>query len=424
MFSPLSPLPGRAVVALAAALAFAAATASAQPLGATVESLLAHARQANPEFAMMQREAEAAGARVVPAGNLPDPTFSMELRDITRDSEINPTLSPSRVGSTKYTVRQMFPWPGKRELARSAAEASAEQSSEAARAAWNELALKLKLLQARRYELAQRQQIVGENDSLLAQLEAVTRSRYAGGLAVQADAVRALSERTMLRGEQIALAAQARTADAQANALLARPPDAPLAAPSSPRLPAGELQYARLAEKLRDRNPDLAVERARLAGAERSRDLAYRNRYPDFALAVSPIQRGTQLVDYDLMFEITIPLQQGTRRAQEQEALAMVAAATSRREAAMQRALGELGAALAQLDGAREMARLSESSLLPQARLNLEATLIAYETGKLDFASLLDAERQLRQARLSLLAAQVEAQMRAAEIERLIGEDL
>jgi cobalt-zinc-cadmium efflux system outer membrane protein len=77
-----------------------------------------------------------------------------------------------------------------------------------------------------------------------------------------------------------------------------------------------------------------------------------------------------------------------------------------------------------QLDGAREMARLAEQSLLPQARLNLEAALVAYESGKLDFASLLDAERQLRQSRLSLLAAQVEAQMRAAEIERLIGEEL
>lgn len=424
MSPPLLAPPGRGFIPLAALLTFAAAAASAQPLGATVESLLAHARQANPEFALMQREAEAAGARIAPAGNLPDPSFSVELRDITRDSEISPTLSPSRVGSTKYTLRQMFPWPGKRELARSAAEASAEQSSEAARAVWNELAMKLKLAQARRYELVQRQQIVGENDALLAQLEAVTRSRYAGGLAVQADAVRALSERTMLRGESISLAAQARSADAQVNALLARPPDAPLAAPATPRLPAGELQYAQLAEKLRDRNADLAVERARLAGAERSRDLAYRNRYPDFSVSVSPIQRGTQLVDYDLMFEITIPLQQGTRRAQEQEAQAMVAAASSRREAAMQRALGELGASLVQLDGARQMARLSEESLLPQARLNLEAALIAYESGKLDFSSLLDAERQLRQARLSLLAAQVEAQMRAAEIERLIGEDL
>jgi len=398
--------------------------AAAQPPGATAESLLAYARGANPEFAAMLREADAAGARVTPAGNLPDPSFSIELRDITRDGQIDPTLSPSRVGSTKYTLRQMFPWPGKLDLARSAAEAAAEQSSLAARATWNELAMKLKVAQARRFELAQRREILGEIEGLLAQLESITRTRYAGGLAAQADAVRALSERTMLRGELISLTAQARTLDAQVNALLARAPDAPLAPPAGVRRPAEELQLAPLAGRLRERNPELAVDRARLEGAERSRDLAYRNRYPDFALGISPIQRGSRLADWDVMFEITIPLQQGTRRAQEQEAEAMVAAAVARREATIQRALGDLGTALAQLDGAREMARLTETSLLPQARVNLQASLAAYESGKVDFAALLEAERQVRQARLNLLAAEVEGQMRLAEIERLIGEDL
>jgi cobalt-zinc-cadmium efflux system outer membrane protein len=405
-------------------LALAMAPGAAQPLGATTESLLAYARQNNPEFAFMQREAEAAEARVTPAGNLPDPLFAMELRDITRDNTEPATLNPSKVGSTKYTVLQMFPWPGKRDLARSAAEAAAEQSNQAARATWNELAMKLKIAQARRWELAQRRAITGEIDALLEQLESITRTRYAGGLAAQADAVRALSERTMLRGELISLGTQARTADAQVNALLARAPDAPLAAPAAPRPPAQEPKYAALAERLRDRNPELAAERARLDAAERSRDLAYRDRYPDFSLGFSPIQRGTRIVDYDVMFEITIPLQQGTRRAKEQEAVAMVAAASARREAALARALGELGSALAQLVGAREMERLTETSLLPQARVNLDAALAAYETGKVDFATLLEAERQVRQARLSVIAAQTEAQMRLAEVERLIGEDL
>jgi outer membrane protein TolC len=418
----LSPL-FRGLVPLFAA-ALAAAPAAAQMPGANVESLLMYARQNNPEFAFMQREAEAAEARVAPAGNLPDPMFGIELRDITKDGESSATLNPSKVGSTKYTVLQMFPWPGKRDLARSAAEAAAEQSNQAARATWNELAMKIKVAQARRWELAQRVEIVGEIDGLLGQLEAITRTRYAGGLAAQADAVRALSERTMLRGELISLAAQRRTIDAQINALLARPPDAALASPAAPRMPAQEPRFAALAERLRDSNADLAADRARLESAERSRDLAYRDRYPDFSLGFSPIQRGTRIVDYDIMFEITIPLQQGTRRAKEREAVAMVAAATARREATMQRALGELGSALAQLIGAREMERLTEASLLPQARVNLEAALAAYETGKVDFATLLDAERQLRQTRLAILAAQVEAQMQLAGIERLIGEDL
>ena len=53
-----------------------------------------------------------------------------------------------------------------------------------------------------------------------------------------------------------------------------------------------------------------------------------------------------------------------------------------------------------------------------------KAALGGYETGKVDFATLLDAQRQIRQARQNQLKAQVDAQMRLAEIERLLGEDL
>jgi outer membrane protein TolC len=41
-----------------------------------------------------------------------------------------------------------------------------------------------------------------------------------------------------------------------------------------------------------------------------------------------------------------------------------------------------------------------------------------------DFATLLDAQRQIRQARQNRIKAQADAQMRLAEIERILGEDL
>ena len=419
----MSRRPLRGFIPLLAALAVVA-PAAAQPLGASAESLLAHARAANPDFLVMQREADAAAARVIPAGNLPDPVVAIEWRDITQDGMSNPNLLPARVGSMKYTVRQMLPWPGKRDLARDAAEASATQATRAAQARWNELAMQLKAAHARRWELARRTEILGEIEGLLQQLEAMSQARYAGGLTAQADTVQAMSERTMQRGERISLAAQQRVVDAQVNALLARDPAAPLAPPVQLREPAAEPRFETLAARLRDGNAELAVDSARLTAAERTRDLTYRNRYPDFGVAVSPIQRRNRLADWELMFEVTIPLQQGTRRAQEQEAQAMVAAATAQREASLHRAMGELGTALAQWNGAREMARLTESSLLPQARLNLQAALAAYESGKVDFAALLDAERRVRQVRLSLLTAQYEAQMQLAQIERLIGEEL
>jgi outer membrane protein TolC len=41
-----------------------------------------------------------------------------------------------------------------------------------------------------------------------------------------------------------------------------------------------------------------------------------------------------------------------------------------------------------------------------------------------DFATVLEAQRQIRQARLTLIRTQAEARTRLAEIERLIGGEL
>jgi outer membrane protein TolC len=133
---------------------------------------------------------------------------------------------------------------------------------------------------------------------------------------------------------------------------------------------------------------------------------------------------GSRLTTFGLMVEMNIPLQQGARRAQEREAESMVGAARSRAEALSNQLLGELAGNLAVFESARRTEVLVETQLLPQSDLSLRSALAAYENGKVDFATLLDAQRQIRKAQMDRLKAQVEAQMRLAEIERIVGEDL
>lgn len=123
------------------------------------------------------------------------------------------------------------------------------------------------------------------------------------------------------------------------------------------------------------------------------------------------------------MVEVNIPLQQDTRRAQERESQAMLEAARSRREATAQQALSDLSEHLAGLDAARHIETLVAGSLLPQAELTFQSALASYENTKVDFATLLDAQRQIRQARQSQIKAQLEAQVRLAEIEKLTGDE-
>ena len=198
-----------------------------------------------------------------------------------------------------------------------------------------------------------------------------------------------------------------------------RPPDVLRPMPTPARL-----DFAALEARLRAANPWLQADEARIRTAESNRDLTYRNRYPDLSLGVSPIQTRNRVNEWEVMLELNIPLQQESRRSQEREAERMLDAARMRREASLNQALSDLGESLAGLEAARRLEQLTETQMLPQAELGFRAALAAFENGRVDFATLLDAQRQIRKARQDLVKARAEQRIRLAEIERLVGEDL
>lgn len=412
---------------LASAAAGGPALAQDVALGSSVQSLLAYARTQSPELTAMRQEADAAAQRIGPAGALPDPVIRVELMNINNyGNSAPPSILPWKVGETKYTLMQSLPLWGKRDLRRDAAAADAKQADARTDATWAELATRIKSAYAEYFRAAGNERLVGEVLALMGRLEQVAQARYAGGLAGQPDAIRAQLEQSAMRAELISLDGEKRQIRAKLNALLARDGSAPLAEPEAlrPLPPLSTTDAVSLAERARVRNPQIMAELARLAAARKNRDLTQANRYPDLQVGLSPSQMGSRITTWGLMFEMNIPLQQESRRSQEREAAAMVNAAQSRVDALSHQLLGELGANLAGLDSARRAETLIRTQLLPQSELSLQSSLPAYENGKAEFAVLLEAQRQIRKARQELLKSQVEAQLRLADIERILGEDL
>lgn len=415
------------LAALVGAVLSGPATAQQEALGTDVQGLLAYARTRSLELGAVRSEADAVAQRIQPAGALPDPVLRTELMNINNyGSDASWNVLPSRVGETRYTLMQPLPWWGKRDLRRDAAAADAKQAGARADVTWAELAMRIKTSYAEYYRLAGDERIAREILELLARLEQVAQARYAGGLVAQQDAIRAQLEQTAMRSELIALDSEKRQLRAKLNGLLSRDSAAALADPLAPRaLPSlSTADVTRLAERARNTNPQLQAELARLAGAQKSRELTYRNRYPDFQVGFGPTQMRSRVTSWNLMFELNIPLQQESRRSQEREAEAMVTSAQSRAEALARQLLAELAGNLAAFDAARRTEALVRAQLLPQSELTLRSALAAYETGKVDFATLLEAQRQIRKARQDLLKSEAEAQMRLAEVERILGEDL
>jgi outer membrane protein TolC len=124
------------------------------------------------------------------------------------------------------------------------------------------------------------------------------------------------------------------------------------------------------------------------------------------------------------MLEFSIPLQRVAHGAHQNEAEAMLEADRDRLQGAEARLLGELREHYAALQAAHEMETLTRQRVMPLAELAYNGALEGYKNGRVDFATLLEAKRQIQKAHLDELNASVEQQIHLAEIERLIGEDL
>jgi outer membrane protein, heavy metal efflux system len=391
----------------------------AQP-GATVESVLAIAKRLSPELAAQALTTEAAQARVVIAGSLPDPKVQ-----ITSD-ELDRTSGP-RQNKMLYSVEQEIPLWGKRDLGRRAAEAEVAQMAAQSRDLEATLGERVKVAFAEYYVAWQQRHGFDDLHGALHEIAQLARDRYALARGSQVEALRAELESTRVTTDDARYEATLRSARGRLNALLRRPLDAALAPPLRLRsLPApAALNVAQLAERMRATNPALAADTAAIAGADANRRLAEKNWYPDVTIGAAAIDRtGNGPNGYQAWVSMKVPLQRGLHSAQTREAAAQAEAARARQQAREQQIDGDLAQAVADLQGSRANADIVRRQLIPRTVAVMRSGMAGYTAGQSDLAAVLQAEHDLVDLRLQLLAAELDEQRQLAAIERLIGSDL
>lgn len=426
---PSSHLLRPAALALVVALTLGSGSAWTQgspdtpTLGSSPQALIEYARHSNPGFAAARAEASAAQERVTPAGALPDPTFEVELMDATNTmSGRSASLLPGQVGETRYRITQPLPGWGKRELAVKAAEAQAIQADAMRDTSWAELAAKIEALWLR-YYAADRELVLNRDGlALLKSLEELSLARYALGLLPQQAVLRMQREISAQRLALVEIEQRRKGLAAGLNGLLGRSHDAPLAAPADPAPLPEHLDAGALFEAAASANPEVNAAAYGIDVARAERERTYQDRLPDFAVGVRNNRPDEGKSSWDVMFEVMIPLQQSSRRAREREAEYMLMAAEARREDAKARASGELGIAWSMYAQGRETLRLLEHTLLPQAQATRDASQAALSSGKVDFDSVIEAERQLIDIRTQRLKTELDTRLALTEIKKLTGD--
>lgn len=399
------------------------ADSASASLGTNLETLVELVRAMSPELSAAALGAEAALARVDGAGTLPDPTFRVEFRDI--DRKLGSPI-PDRLNRIDYIVEQEFPLWGKRDLARSIAGATANQSFAERQNVELALLASVKTVFSE-YFAAHQAGILTDNLKLtLGLLADVAERRYGQGLGSQQDAIMAKIELARLETGLTRRLAEKRRAAARLNALLNRPLSAPLAPPEAlpPSPPEVDLDLGTLFARAQGSSPGLKAQDAAISAASGARTLVAKSWYPDVTLGLSAIDQARRLHGYEAMVSIKVPLNWTLRQAEARAAASELGAARSRREAVEAEIRGRLEAAFWSLREAMTVMTILHESHIPQQKLALESALAGYRENRLGLSVVLEAERHVLENELEHLSAAVDQQRYLAEIEKLVGGKL
>ena len=403
-----------------------AGRASAEILSLDAARALALAN--NPGLAEMRARYEALAEVVPQQGALPDPVVSVAAANFPWD-DFDRNQEP--MTQLQLGVSQTFPFPGKLDLARAAADFEAEAALYSVEEMQLGLARNVALTWWQLYYLDRSLETVERNQALLRQFVEVARTKYEVGNGLQQDVLLAQLELSRLLDQAIEVRAMREARAIHLNLLLGAPSESPV---QLPRGRPSELEplapTTTLYQRATATRPELARQRAEIRASQSRLELARKEYYPDFNVGVRYGHRdeddlGQSRQDFlSVMLSVQVPLYSGSKQdrqvSQRQRELA-------RTQYALQDERNQVLAAIATAasDYRRSVEKLElfDKGIIPQARQTVESMLAGYQVDEVDFLNLVRAQVTLLNYELQYWQSFTEANQSVARLIAAVGEE-
>jgi outer membrane protein, heavy metal efflux system len=353
-----------------------------------LSDVIAEVLATHPEIAAAQRRYDAARQRPIQEQSLPDPMVSAGY-----NASGNPLpgagLGTEPTANIGFMVSQELPYPGKRDLRASitSRDADAEfQQIEVAR-----LSITARVKQAY-YRLAYAYavgDVLTRNRDLLDTLLKVSENRYAVGQAAQQDVIKAQTQLSILELQLERVRQERATREGELNALLARPTTTPVGQPDDLQLTPFDLSLDTLLIAANTHTPMLRRDQIMIDRSQLAVDAARKEYKPDFAVTGGYYYMGAMPPMFEFRFDVKVPLQRDRRAAAVAEQLSTLEQARNAYDTTRLSLQSRVQEDYQIASTSVRLARLYRDTVLPQARLALESSMGSYQTGTVDFLSVL-----------------------------------
>jgi len=415
---------GAAVLLLAAAPPAASQATTGASGGLRLGALYAAADRANPRITAADALATAAQARVPGSRRPPDP--QLQLGFMNRSL---PGLGPMDiVGMTQLQVMQMVPTGGKLGLAGEAAAARATGAHERATDIRWDVRERVAAAFYDVYRTERSIAIALETRRLLDDVASTSESMYRVGEATQADVLKARVEIARMTEEIVAMRAMRLVNLARLGGLLDQPVDSSTALAVLPAFPDTLPSADSLMHQATVSRPMVRAGEADLTAAQADTRRAWRELWPDLQVGVQYGQRGgMDGVERmaSLMVGASIPVFAKSRQLRmRDEADAMQAMASADLKSMRADTRARVGEVHVEWVRARNLSALYRTTILPQARAAVTASLAAYRVGQVNVMTLLDNQMTVNRYTQELAALEAAEGMALADLEMLLGREL
>lgn len=385
----------------------------------------------NPGLAEMQARFRAMSEIPSQMGTLPDPVVSFGAMNFPTDSfdRDQEPMTQLQVG-----ISQAFPFPGKLNLREEAAEFDAQAAFYTADEMRLMLIANVQQKWWQIFYLDRAIDTIRSNQVLLKQFIDVAKTKYETGKGLQQDVLLAQLEQSKLIDKNIQIQALRSNQAILLNTMMNLRANAEVSLPrtvnkSLPTI----LNEHRLYQLAAIHRPIIKQREQTVAASESRLDLAKRNEYPDFNVAVNygnrsgnnPMPMSGSRSDFvSVMVGIKVPLYSGRKQS---KAIRQKSSELEKNHYAVLdekgRVSAEISTAVTDYRRAGEQMSLFGSGIVPQARQTVQSMLAGYQVSKVDFLNLVRSQITLLNYELQYWKSLSEAKQALAKIQAAVGEE-
>jgi cobalt-zinc-cadmium efflux system outer membrane protein len=330
-------------------------------------------------------------------------------------------------------IAQPIPFPGKLTLRGRVAEQEAEAAHDVLQATAQEVLRRVRASYAEYYLAARSLDVNTETTKLAREFAAIAETKYRVGAAPQQDVIQAQEELSNLAAERAGFEGDLPAAQGTLNALLDRPPRAPLGPAGELDAQALEVPLDALVAQADGVRPELRAQDHMIEARRRSLTLAKMGFLPDFKVGGQYIQvgggtnpefakDGNDIWMATLGF--SVPIWVNRVQAGVNEARARVMGEEFRRRDLANQVFDQLQRAYERVGVAARVERIYRLTLIPQTQERIGSARAGYETARVDFLTLIDSLTSLEDVRLKRYRAVRDYQQALGDLERAVGQPI